>query len=348
MRNLWIRSLNIILVLCLVSNFFSPLIGQSSADELTNRSVTISNPTPSVAATHTFQLRLASAVPIGSIVFQYCSNSPLITDSCTAPLGLSLSGAVLSQQAGNVGFVIDTIDSTASRLVISRPLTSVNQVANIYTFSNIVNPSADNATTYVRISTYASTQGTGSIIDNGSVAFATSSSFAVGAYIPPFLSVCVGVTVTVNCSQATGFGLDFGDLSSQTTRSVTSQYSASTNDPSGLSVYLLGTTMTSGNNLIPQMSPQPSQVGTSEFGINLRQNTNPAVGADPTGGGTAFPTSNYNTPNVFAFTPGAEIANSTIPTSYTLTTVSYIVNVSSTQPPGVYNTTLTYLVSVQF
>jgi hypothetical protein len=324
-------------------------MGQSSALELSNRSVTTSTATPSAVASHTFQMTIASTAAIGSIVFEYCSNSPLIQDGCTPPTGLSLSGAILAQQSGNTGFVIDTIDSTASRLVISRPLASAAEVPSSYTFNNVINPSLNNETTYVRISTYSSTEGVGSYIDNGSVAFSTSTNFAVGAYVPPFLNLCVGVTVAADCSQATGFGLDLGTLTPQTTRTVTSQYAAATNDVTGFSTYVLGTTMTSGNNIIPAMaSPESSLVGISEFGINLRANSRPIVGEDPSGNGTSTPTSDYDSPNLYSFIPGSEIASSPISSDYNRMTVSYVVNVASTQPPGIYSTTITYLVAAQF
>jgi len=343
------RTLGIVLVVISGATPFLLTMGQSSALELPNRSITISTATPSAIASHTFQMTIASTAAIGSIAFEYCSNSPLISDGCVPPTGLSLSGATLTQQSGNTGFVIDAIDSTASRLVISRPLASAAAVPSSYTFNNVVNPSLSNETTYVRITTYSSTEGVGSYIDNGSVAFSTATNFAIGAYVPPFLNLCVGVTVAVDCSQATGYGLDLGILAPQTTRTVTSQYAAATNDVTGFSTYILGTTMTSGNNIIPAMaSPESSLVGVSEFGINLRANSNPPVGQDPSGDGTSVPTSDYNSPNLYSFIPGSEIASSPVSSDYNRMTVSYVVNVGNTQPPGVYSTTVTYLVSAQF
>jgi hypothetical protein len=323
--------------------------GQSYALTLTNRSVTLSTATPSAVASHAFQMTVSSTAAVGSIVFEYCANSPLFDISCVPPAGLSLSAAVLAQQAGNTGFSIDNIDSNATRLVISRPVAAAVAVPSSYTFSNVTNPPGNNQTTYVRITTYASTQGTGSFIDNGSVAFSTISNFVVGAFVSPFLDLCVGVTVAGNCSQTAGDNLDLGILSAQATRSATSQFAASTNDGTGCVVYVLGTTMTSGNNIIPAMSNQPASLpGVSEFGINLRQNTNPAVGADPSGAGTSVPAAGYDSPDSFSFVPGSQIANSPVSTDYNRMTVSYITNVSVSQPPGVYSTTLTYLASAQF
>jgi hypothetical protein len=349
MRRISLQATHFLTVLVLVSVPYLFWEGQSFALQFSDRSVSLSTATPSANATHTFQMTFGSTAAVGSIAFEYCTNSPLFDVSCSPPAGLSLGAAALSQQTGNTGFIIDPIDSTASRLVISRPAAPAAAVPSSYTFDNVTNPSTSDQTTYVRVSTYASTQGTGSFIDNGSVAFSTVTNFAVGAFVPPFLNLCVGVTVTGNCSQATGDSLDLGILSPQTTRFATSQYAASTNDETGCIVYLLGTTMTSGNNIIPAMSNQPANLpGTSEFGVNLRQNTNPAVGADPSGAGTSAPAAGYNSPDFFSFVPGSQLSSSPISTDYNRMTISYVTNVSAGQPPGVYSTTLTYLASAQF
>lgn len=350
MRRMSLRGvLQLIAVLVLIAAPLVLQIGQSSALQLTDRSVTISTPTPSAVASHTFQMTFNSTAPIGSIVFEYCSNSPLLDIPCIPPSGLSLSGAVLAQQTGNTGFTIDTTDSTATQLVISRPVAAEIAAPSSYTFTNVINPSTNSQATFVRITTYNSTQGTGSYTDNGSVAFETLNSFEVGAYVPPFLGMCVGVTVAADCSQATGDSLDLGTLNAQNTKFGTSQYAASTNADTGCSVYVLGTTMTSGNNVIPSTSsPQVSQAGVSQFGINLRQNNNPIVGLEPSGIGSSVPSSNYNSPNLFSFTSGSQLSNSPISTAYNRMTVSYIINISASQPAGVYSTTLTYLAAAQF
>ncbi len=350
MRHLSLRgAVRLALVLVLVAAPYIVHPGQSSALPLSDRSVTISTATPSAVASHAFQMTFNETAPIGSIVFEYCTNSPIITVTCTPPTGLSLSGAVLAQQTGNTGFVIDTLDSTATQLVISRPVAAEVEVPSSYIFTNVINPATDYQTTYVRITTYNSTQGAGSYTDNGSVAFATSTNFVVGAYVPPFLNLCVGVTVASDCSQASGDSLDLGTLSAQAASSITSQYAASTNSITGCSVYVLGTTITSGNNIIPApSSPEISQIGASQFGINLRQNSDPVVGTDPTGAGVSAPSSDYNLPNHFSFTPGSQLSDSSLPTAYNRMTVSYLVNVNASQPPGVYSTTLTYLAAAQF
>jgi hypothetical protein len=301
-------------------------VGQTYAiSTLTPRSVEVSSSIPSAVANENFQFQYVSSDAVGSVVLQYCSNSPLFDDPCDAPAGLNVSNAGLVDQNGNTAVVSN------------------------YQFWNITNPSATNQTVYVRMTTFSSSDGTGSYIDRGAVAFSTTSNLEVGAFVPPFINICVGVTVAQDCSQSQGTSLDMGDLSPRKTGTATSQYAVATNDQAGNSVYVLGTTMTSGNNVIESLNKQTgSETGESEFGLNLMKNSNPNIGDDPSGEGTSIPATGYNTPNLFNFIPGSEISNSDFSTQYNKMTVSYIANVPTDQPAGVYATTLIYLASGQF
>lgn len=321
----------------------------AKAAELSNRSVIISSATPSAVTNETFQFFVANIYILGSIVFEYCSNSPLLNLSCTAPTGLDVSGANLVNQSGNGGFSIDNADTTANQMVISRIALNTAIINSSYTFSNIINPSTAGATFYVRITTYSSTDGSGNYVDNGSVAFATEAIFSANAFVPPFIQICVGLTVAPNCSSFSGDTVDLGILSPIHANAGQSQFASGTNSETGYAVYSLGTTMTSGNNIIPALTfPSTSFPGTGQFGINLRANLSPPIGQDPVGTGTAIPTANYNTPNRFVFNNGDQIATATIPSDYNRMTVSYLVNVPSNQFPGVYSTTVTYLAVAQF
>lgn len=323
--------------------------GQSYALELENRSVTISSAVPSALTNEDFQLTIPSITSIGSIQFEYCSNSPNVSLACTAPTGLNVAGASLSSQSGNTGFSFDNGASNANTIVITRTAVPTNGNASTYNFSNITNPSAVNSTTFIRITTYNSIDATGAYVDHGSVAFSTSQTLQIGAYVPPFLNLCVGITVSVNCSQIDGNGINLGLLSYAKTGTATSQFSASTNSATGYDMFVIGTTMTSGNNIIPQLTSKSGvTIGNSEFGINLRQNSNPNVGFDPNGNGTAAPTTGYDTPNQFQFNNGDLIADSPLPTDFNQMTVSYVVDVGTDQPAGIYSTTMTYMATAQF
>lgn len=336
----------LLLLGCVVLLINTPL---TEAAELSNRSVQISSAVPSAVTTEAYQFFVPTVTTIGSIVFEYCSNSPIITVACTAPAGLDVSSANLVSQSGNTGFNIDNADTTVNKLVISRAPLNAAVITTTYGFSNITNPSAGGATTFVRISTYATTNGSGSYTDNGSVAFATETIFNIGVAVPPFLKLCVGITVSPNCSSAVGDTINLGILSSTNANAGQSQFAIGTNSITGYAVYSLGTTMTSGNNIIPALViPTTNFPGTGQFGINLRANLSPPIGEDPVGLGTATPTANYNTPNRFMFLNGDSIALASLPSDYNRMTVSYLVNVPASQFPGVYSTTVTYLAVAQF
>jgi len=233
--------------------------------------------------------------------------------------------------------------------VLSRPTAPGNLLPSTYQFDNVINPSTPGQSVFVRIWTHTAMDGSGPKIDGGAAAFAVQSIFNVGAFVPPFVRLCVGITVAPDCSTMSGDGIDLGTLSAARASFGQSQFAAATNSLNGYAVYSLGTTMTSGNNIIPALSaPAASFPGTGQFGLNLRANLVPAVGQDPVGLGTGLPSANYDIPNRFMFSDGDNITSSSLPSDYNRMTVSYIVNVPSKQAPGIYTTTVTYLAIVQF
>lgn len=336
----------VLIVLALAVTFGN---NSAQASILFNRSILLSSNHASVTASHDFKFDVPSTAAIGSIVFEYCSDSPSFFTSCTPPVGLDASSASLNTQSGNVGFSIDSANTTANKIVLTRVSAPGIATSNNYVFDNIVNPSSVTPSVFVRMSTYPTTDGNGPYNDTGAVAFAIISIFNVGAYVPPFLQLCVGISVTPDCSATIGDSIDLGILSSQQANYGQSQFSTATNDPNGYVIYALGETMTSGNNTIQALTaPTPSFPGTPQFGMNLRANLLPPVGQDPVGVGTGAPEPNYNIPNRFMFNSGDAITVSPLTTNYNRMTVSYLVNVPANQAPGVYATTITYVATVQF
>jgi hypothetical protein len=260
-----------------------------------------------------------------------------------------VSAANLDNQSGNTGFSVDAINTTANRVVLTRPASVAAAVASQYDLSNITNSSVSGQSIYVRITTYASLDATGAFTDNGAVAYAMNSPLSIGAAVPPFLQLCVGVTVASNCSSASGDRINLGNLSTNIARAGTSQFAGGTNSASGYTIFVQGTTMTSGNNTIKALNVQtPSFPGNNQFGINLRDNSVPNIGSNPSGSGSAAPMANYNTPNLYKYLNGEAIARSTLPSDYNRMTVSYMINIDDSQAPGVYASTFTYLATATF
>jgi hypothetical protein len=320
------------------------------AEELVARSIGLSSSFPSENVFHTFNFTTVTPNTVGSVEFEYCSNSPLFDIPCVSPAGLNVSGAGIAVQNGLLGFTVSGV-SSANRLVLTKAPVFEAPVAASYQFSNIINPSTPDSVNYVRITLYDSADGAGAIVDRGSVVFVIDDRFNVELYVPPYLTFCVGVTVALDCTSVAGFLADFGELNEFAPATATSQMSVATNDPTGYSIFVNGSTMTAGTNIIPALATQSaSSVGVSQFGINLRANTSPAVGSNPTFGSSATgtPNANYNTPNQFRFINGDLVAGTNLPSGYTRYTASYLVNVSEDQAPGVYATTLTYTAVASF
>ncbi len=330
-------------LICLILLAVTMPLTSASADQLQNRSLQLKSTAASANTTHTVNFQLVSPTPVGSLVFEYCT-SPLLVISCVAPAGLNANGAVLSGQTGEVGFSI--FSTSANQIILTRTASVPGAQANSYTFTNVVNPSSTGSF-YLRISSYNSNDGSGPAIDNGSVVGDINQAITINTEVPPILNFCTGLTIPTDCSSADGNVLELGSFSTIHPVFGTSQLLVGTNAGFGYSVRMLGNTMTSGNNTLnPLTSPTTSSPGNSQFGVNLRTNSSPAVGQDPFGGGSA--TANYNNPNHFSFNNGDTVAGNSGTTDGDRYTVSYLVNISNSQPVGVYATTLTYVVTATF
>lgn len=326
---------------------FGILTQQVSAADFTQRSLRVTTSTVNEIGDETLAFNYSSPLSVGSIVFEYCSNSPLISVACVAPAGLDVSGVTLSSQNGVTGFSIHA-NTTTNRLVLTRAPAVVVPGSATYQLANVVNPSST-GTVYVRLTSHASIDGTGAVIDSGATAFSIVNQLTVNAYVPPYLTFCVAITITGDCAATSGDVVNMGNLSTLSANTATTQFAGATNDVTGYSVYVVGSTMTAGSHVIPAMSTaQASAVGTSQFGINLRLNTVPTVGAEPAGVGTLTPQGDYANPNTFKFATGDLIASSPLTTDFNTFTVSYLVNISSGQAPGVYATTLSYIAIASF
>jgi hypothetical protein len=322
---------------------FSVFVSNANAISIGSRYLLLSTSVAGANANHNFGLMLISAVPTGSISFEYCQESPLFDVACTAPVGINLSGVVLSAQTGEVGFSVHP-SSTSSKIILTRAVSIVTPGPSTYTFSGVTNPSQSNTSSYVRVATYVSTDASGSRIDEGGLAFSITNPLNIQADIPPSLTLCTGIVVAVDCTSSSGLSIDFGDFSSGSTKTATSQFAIASNDDTGYKAYILGTSLTSGVNVIaPSTVQSVSTLGVSQFGINLAENTSPPAGSLPIGSGSGVVDTNYDDSNLFKYSDGDLIASSPVSTTFNRFTISYIVNISSNQTPGIYSTNLTVL-----
>ncbi|HSX33634.1 MAG TPA: hypothetical protein VLF91_04840 [Candidatus Saccharimonadales bacterium] len=339
-------ALSVLVLLCQLMWGPAPLV---RAAELSPRSIVISSSQAGATnVSYVAKLGVITSGTLGSIEIQFCSNSPLIGDSCTPPTGFDASSAALTFQAGETGFSIFS-GSTANDIILTRPPANANPGLAQYVFSGIVNPST-NAPLFARFLTYASSDASGPSTDSGGMALAFNGQITINTEVPPYLIFCLGENITAfDCTTATEPFSDFGNFTAQTARAAQHQMVAATNAGNGYSIWAAGTTMTSGNNTIAAMNALgPSVPGTPQFGLNLRANTTPAVGQDPQGLGVGTPQPNFDQPNRFFFHSGDSLATAGSPDNFRKYTVSYIVNIPANQPGGVYSTTLTYTCLANF
>lgn len=343
-----------------------------SAAQITTRSLTLQSGAedggskPGGVVNHLFDFTVPAGSSVGSIKFEYCTTASV--ETCVTPTGLITTNAALGSEAGATGFTI--VNTTNGAPYLTRTASSIVETDLTYQLTGITNPTTPNETFFVRITTHAAQDATDAAIDSGSVAASTTNDIVLTGTMPESLIFCTGGTIGLNaggipdCSNVTSGAITFDQLFSPTdTATATSQMAASTNAGSGYVITLNGPTLTSGSNEIPAMATAGLGVrGTSQFGMNLKENTTltstEAVGAEiapASDSGLSLrgqPTTDYGVVDNFKFASGEAVANSAFggagPTNAQIYTSSYVVNVSGSQPAGTYTTTLTYVCTATF
>ena len=329
--------------LAIVALGLAPL--SASAAGLAPRNIQVGSSGQSVTTSYTVNATTATTATIGSIGFAFCTTA---TGACSLPAGVVTTGATLTAQSGAVGFsMVNGVNGVPH---ITRAAANINSgTALSYTMGVITNPSATNTSYYVRISTYTGSDGATGVTDTGTVALSTAQPVQLTGVTPEILVFCVGTTITSDCTTVSGSTIDFGDFSPVATRSGTSVMQAQSNAANGYSITVNGTTLSSGVNTIPGLAVQSaSTLGVSQFGMNIRANTTPAVGADPSGVGSGTFTANYGTANSYRYVSGDGVASASLPTNANTFTSSYVVNIGGAQAAGIYTSTMTYICTASF
>jgi hypothetical protein len=350
----------VLLLLCGIVIFTSQA---SAVIRFNNRSLFISDPTPGATTKYVISFTYNNlAVPtttVGSIDLLFCydpiPSEPITPDNpvdhhpCVAPVGLDVSGAVLSSQTGETGYAIAS--ATTNHIILTRTPGAVSETPSTYTFSNIVNPTDTSQSFAARMGSYASTDATGQIINLGSVVSQATNGVVLETQVPPILVFCVGGQVDQLCVHTSGGNYtDMGELTPDHTLTALSQMAAGTNASSGYVITVNGPTIEAGTHVINNLTtPTVSAQGNSQFGINLVANSDPGLGADPDGAFTnAVVAPGYNVPNEFMYHDGDVVASAPNVSLVRRFTVSYIVNSPPDLRAGVYTTTLTYICSGRF
>jgi hypothetical protein len=332
--------------LALVLAFFVALVPVATeAAGLAPRSIQVGSSGQGVTTSYTVNVTTATAASIGSIGFLFCTTP---TGACSLPASVTTTSASLLSQSGATGFSINNVTNGAPFITRSASLIG-SGVALSFDLGGIVNPSTANLEYYVRVTTYTGIDGATGPVDTGDIAMSTAQPVLLTGVTPEILVFCVGTSIAGNCGTISGSTIDFGDFSPVTTSFGTSVMQAQTNASSGYAITVTGTTLESGVNAISALGVQTaSAIGTSQFGLNLRLNTTPGVGADPTGVGSGTYSGNFGSANQYRFNSGDVVASAGLPTDANTFTSSYIVNIGGSQAAGVYTATMTYICTASF
>lgn len=314
-----------------------------------DRSLYTQSSVPSAVTSYTLSLRYVTPLPVGSLDMLFCID-PIPYHACVTPPGLDVSNATLKSQTGETGFTIT--QQTSNHMTLSRPSTMISPGdMSSYEFENIVNPSDTSQSFSIRLRSHSSTDATGPQIDFGSVKGQMTEGITIRTQVPPMLIFCLAEQVHPNCESTNeNYFSDMGSLGAGSTLTATSQMAVGTNASGGFAITANGTPMAAGTNVIDGIeTPTASIQGTNQFGINLVQNTAPAIGQDPEGTWlNATPTADYGIPDKYKFKSGDAVASSPNVSLIKKFTVSYIVNSNANLRPGIYATTINYIASGQF
>ena len=159
-------------------------------------------------------------------------------------------------------------------------------------------------------------------------------------------------SLTLNVNDATcqdyhagGVSINLGYLSTGSTKTANANFSVKTYLASGYTVTTAGNPPVSNgpspHTLAALTSGGTSSAGTEQFGINLVHNTALGIGNNvqqlPSSSfGFGAVSAGYNTDGTFRYNSGDTIASSTKSSGTTCYDMSYIFNISSTTPAGVY------------
>lgn len=295
--------------------------------------------------TYSVGFTTATTSNVGGIVINFCSNSPIIGDSCTAPTGFlsNFANLALANQAGISGFAVDTTNSTNNTVILTNNAAPSINSSTTVTFDlgstgvndGITNPTTTNTTFYARILTYTTDVnaqayaptnpggGTG-VIDAGGVALSTAAQITITSKVQERLTFCV--YTGVNCA-AGGSAVTLGDTNGVLDPAgpyvdKNTQYDVATNASQGVIIRIKGDTLKSGAFDVTAIgaTAAASAPGTEQFGFCTYETT--GSGLTPT---TPYDNANCNTTTQSAGTAtpgGTGTANFAFDTNNTTGTTS--------------------------
>lgn len=188
--------------------------------------ITVMSITPSTASvdadatTVSYQVEFTPDQTAGAFVIDFCTETPLIGQTCTGPTGMDVSGAATA--TGGVTMSTDpAVD--ANTIIASKTMTA--DAAQTITFTGLTNPTSAGVV-YARIITYATlgeaedylsadpngSGDTATVLDNGSVSMYFNEDVNVTGTVLETMTFCVsGADIAPNCSGASTPVISLGE-----------------------------------------------------------------------------------------------------------------------------------------
>lgn len=191
-----------VLAMLLLAVAFSALV---SGATLNARSITLSSASTNAPASSVqYQVQFTPATAgAEALVIEFCTNSPLVGQACTAEAGTVPS--VTNVATDTDGTAIVAGSTGGNKITATKTMAATQQTID---FEDITNPTADGVV-YARILTFATsgaaeayTSGTpGAFVDSGSVAMSFHDTISVSGTVLETMTFCVsGAAISENCS----------------------------------------------------------------------------------------------------------------------------------------------------
>ncbi|MCL4357780.1 hypothetical protein M1512_02700 [Patescibacteria group bacterium] len=340
------------------------------AATVTSRSVSMSASAPGASATYTIQWTPASTTGIAQVNVAFCSNDPLVNDTtCTVPTGFSITSSPTASESGGLtpgsgcSWTASSPNSATANNVLQlaysgsgcTTLTQSTSTADTISLSSVTNPtttcsSYGACTFYARIYTYstATTYSAGSltnVVDDGGVAMSTATEITLNATVQEELSFCVwsdnptsnscGASNTVTIGHTVGSSTVLDDTAVDT---APFDFELGTNASHGVTVSVLGDTLTNGSYTIPADTTDAQicagQTSGGDFGLwvsTLPSGMTVSSGYTAT---TTTPCQEYNLGSTATTT--SEVVSTSAPINNATGTITYGATAQPTTVPGVY------------
>jgi hypothetical protein len=356
-----------ILVLLTGGQILLPLQATAAGSNAYSRSISITNTTPSATAvTYHISFKADASYSLKTFVLDFCSDSPRVGQTCTAPAGFTVGGSPTattptvngSPAAGtwtpssqNSGRTFVYSDSTSAAVVpgnvVAFDITSVTNPSGISTFYGRI-------LTYIIASPTYSATSTDAFIETGSVALATTSNIGFVFQVPESLYFCVYKTA---CGDSPALVIGHGAnaiIDSSQIDTAIAKFVIATNAQGGANVFIHGDTLKASSTSIAPINGgngiQATMVaGTEAFGFKISPTTGPIYAAtcyaDGGGNGYCFdnnmiPPSSTAVPITQQSTPG--------PINNNVLTMTFAATASSTTRAGAYSTVIDLVATATF